>query len=117
MRNCQTKTPRIIRRRNLSESDLSRWIREVDKRKSAGRPKANEDKLPQPCGNLNDDRNARTSAATTADVVGTSVQVVKDVVSDNPADLPKNLQSLATHATDFDAPIYNIWKQQKKSEG
>lgn len=34
--------------------------------------------------------------------MGCSVQVIKDVVSDNSAELPKNLQSLATHATDFD---------------
>jgi DNA modification methylase len=36
------------------------------------------------------------------------------------ADLPKLLKSdkaLAEHAVDFDPPIYNIWKQQKKSQG
>lgn len=38
----------------------------------------------------------------------------------NMADLPnlnKLQQSAADHATDFDVPIYNIWKQQSKSEG
>jgi transcriptional regulator with XRE-family HTH domain len=36
------------------------------------------------------------------------------------AELPnfnKLQQSAAEHATDFDAPIYNIWKQQTKTEG
>ena len=36
------------------------------------------------------------------------------------ADLPKldkPSTALAEHATDFDAPIYNIWKQQEKSSG
>jgi hypothetical protein len=36
------------------------------------------------------------------------------------ADLPKLLKSdkaLAEHAVDFDPPIYNIWKQQEKSQG
>jgi len=31
--------------------------------------------------------------------------------------LADSAKSLASHATDFDPPIYNIWKQQNKSEG
>lgn len=38
-------------------------------------------------------------------------------VSGNLADLPKNQKSLAEHATDFDVPIFNVWKQQTKTEG
>ena len=30
------------------------------------------------------------------------------------ADLPKTEQAASEHATDFDIPIYNIWKQQTK---
>jgi transposase len=33
------------------------------------------------------------------------------------ANLGKSQQSAADHATDFDIPIYNVWKQQAKSEG
>ncbi len=33
------------------------------------------------------------------------------------ADLPKTDQANAEHAVDFDIPIYNVWKQQTKSEG
>ena len=35
----------------------------------------------------------------------------------NIANLGKTQQSAADHATDFDVPIYNVWKQQTKSEG
>jgi hypothetical protein len=35
-------------------------------------------------------------------------------VSGNPADLPENQKPSAHHATDFDPPIYNVWKQQKR---
>ncbi len=31
--------------------------------------------------------------------------------------LTKTQRAAAEHATDFDVPIYNIWKQQTKSEG
>jgi DNA methylase len=31
--------------------------------------------------------------------------------------LPKSDKSTADHATDFDIPIYNIWKQQEKTLG
>ena len=49
--------------------------------------------------------------------VGCTVQPVKDVIADFSAGLPKNLKPAAEHATDFAVPIYNIWKQQTKSEG
>jgi hypothetical protein len=31
--------------------------------------------------------------------------------------LAENHKAAASHATDFDVPIYNVWKQQTKSEG
>jgi hypothetical protein len=42
---------------------------------------------------------------------------VKDAISSFSENLPKNLKAAAEHATDFDPPIYNIWKQQTKTEG
>ena len=45
---------------------------------------------------------------------GVSVQPVKDVISDFSANLPKNLKPSADHLTDFDPPIYNVWKQQEE---
>lgn len=50
---------------------------------------------------------------------GVSVQPVKDVVDEN-ADLqkhPKPTVAAAEHATDFEVPIYNVWKQQEKTAG
>lgn len=54
-----------------------------------------------------------------ADAVGLTKQAV-DLVCQEVADLPKldkHQQSAADHATDFEIPIYNVWKQQTKSEG
>jgi ParB-like chromosome segregation protein Spo0J len=45
-----------------------------------------------------------------------SVQPVKDVIADFLASLPENLKAAANHATDFEPPLYNVWKQQEKSE-
>ena len=50
-----------------------------------------------------------------ADLTGTSKADVSGVCSKT-ADLPnlnKLDQASAEHATDFDIPIYNIWKQQE----
>lgn len=52
-----------------------------------------------------------------AETVGCSTQPVKDVVSDFSAELPENLKPAASHLTDFDPPIYNVWKQQTKTSG
>ena len=57
-----------------------------------------------------------------ADEVGCPQKTVDDAIrtfSENgkPANLAKREQAAAEHATDFDVPIYNIWKQQKKSNG
>lgn len=54
--------------------------------------------------------------------VGCPRKTVDDVVvtfgeNGNIANLAKTDQSAATHATDFAPPIYNIWKQQAKTNG
>ena len=54
-----------------------------------------------------------------ADAVGCSQPEVKEVLS-KMATLPNLIkpdQSAAEHATDFEVPIYNIWKQQTKTTG
>jgi transcriptional regulator with XRE-family HTH domain len=46
--------------------------------------------------------------------------ITKETVSEicqKMANLPESDKSLASHATDFDPPIYNVWKQQTKSQG
>tara|TARA_R110000868_G_scaffold410533_1_gene698999 strand:- start:823 stop:1122 length:300 start_codon:yes stop_codon:yes gene_type:complete len=37
------------------------------------------------------------------------------LITQKSADLPKLGKPAAEHATDFDPPIYNIWKQQTKN--
>jgi DNA-binding XRE family transcriptional regulator len=54
-----------------------------------------------------------------ADSVGITKQAVEQVCQET-AGLPKLDkvdQSAAEHATDFTPPIYNIWKQQEKTNG
>lgn len=41
---------------------------------------------------------------------------INEIVSEM-ADLPKSIRSIADHADGFNPPIYNIWKQQEKTEG
>jgi len=54
-----------------------------------------------------------------ADAVGMKADSLKDIVRDfgDIAEIPKPDQSAATHAADFDTPIYNVWKQQEKTNG
>jgi hypothetical protein len=53
-----------------------------------------------------------------ADAVGVSQgEVAKSIPSGNVAELNKPDRSAAEHATDFEPPIYNIWKQQTKTAG
>lgn len=50
-----------------------------------------------------------------AEVENIGKATVSEVCSEL-AELPKPNKSAADHATDFHPPIYNIWKQQTKSE-
>lgn len=53
-----------------------------------------------------------------ADAVGiTQGEAAKSIPNGELAEMNKTQQADANHATDFDVPIYNIWKQQAKSEG
>jgi DNA methylase/ParB-like nuclease domain len=53
-----------------------------------------------------------------AEQEGISVQPVKDVLSDIFPDLEKNLKPIVLHQEEgFEVPLYNVWKQQKKSNG
>jgi len=57
-------------------------------------------------------------ACYTQDEIAERCDCHKDTVSEicrKMADLPKSDKPAADHLTDFDVPIYNIWKQQTKS--
>lgn len=52
-----------------------------------------------------------------ADDVNLTEEAVRQITQ-KMADLPKlgkSTQAIAEHATDFDPPVYNVWKQQEKS--
>jgi hypothetical protein len=44
-------------------------------------------------------------------------QQAADLVLQEMAELPKIVKPIAEHLTDFDVPIYNVWKQQEKTSG
>jgi DNA modification methylase len=48
---------------------------------------------------------------------GLTKETVSEIVSQKTADLPESDKAAASHATDFEPPIYNIWKQQDKTSG
>lgn len=91
---------------SVSERTVRDWLSRVDKDSKEARDKRIFD-LWLACWTFDE----------IAAEVGCSVQPVKDVITDVSAELPKNLKPSAEHATSFEPPIYNIWKQQTKSEG
>lgn len=52
-----------------------------------------------------------------AAIEGVSATYSKDTISSQTEKLPSATKAAAEHATDFEPPIYNIWKQQKKTPG
>jgi hypothetical protein len=47
------------------------------------------------------------------DLTGRAVAMITEEMADLPR-LPKPAQSAASHSTDFDPPLYKVWKQQQK---
>ena len=61
-------------RRNITDADIIRLVQELDKRRQAGRPKADDEKLAQPCANSK-------SATDTAEAIGISTRKVEQARS------------------------------------
>lgn len=51
-----------------------------------------------------------------AEMIGCPQRTVSEVLAEM-EELPESLKPVANHLTDFDPPLYNIWKQQEKSKG
>ncbi|MEW6417620.1 MAG: hypothetical protein AB1480_05810 [Nitrospirota bacterium] len=51
-----------------------------------------------------------------AGIIGCHQTVVGDVLREM-ADLPESLKPAASHLTDFDIPLYNVWKFKEKTPG
>lgn len=52
-----------------------------------------------------------------ADAEGVSQPYVAETISSETGNLRSAMKAAAEHATDFEPPIYNVWKQQKKTAG
>jgi transposase len=93
---------------SVSERTIRDWLGRIDKDSKEQRKQKIFDLW---LAGYSTDEIALTTGASKADVSGVCSQM---------ADLPnlnKPQQSAADHATDFETPIYNVWKQQSKSEG
>jgi len=49
--------------------------------------------------------------------IGITKETVSEIVSQKMANLPESDKAVASHATDFAPPLYNVWKQQEKAVG
>lgn len=92
---------------SVSERTIREWLGRIDKDAKDARNKRIFD-LWLACSSQDEIANA---------VNMSQGEVAKSIPSGEVAELNKTDQAAATHATDFDLPIYNIWKQQTKTEG
>lgn len=99
------KKEQLAKLLSVSLAIVHEWLSRIDKDSKAERDKRIADLW---------------LACWTLDEIAADVGVVKATVSEVCSKIPeleKSNKSRAEHATDFDPPIYNIWKQQTKSEG
>lgn len=91
---------------SVSERTVREWLGRIDKDSKEARNKRIFDLWMQ-C----------YSQEEIAQFVGAPKQTVNDAICPNLEGLPKSDKSSAEHATDFEPPIYNVWKQQEKTSG
>lgn len=94
---------------SVSDRTVREWLSRIDKDAKADRDKRIFDLWMQCWTNLE-----------IAEAVGGISEEGVRLKTQEMADLPKlgkSNQAAAEHATDFDVPIYNVWKQQSKSDG
>jgi hypothetical protein len=91
---------------SVSERTVREWLSRIDKDSNEARDRR-----------ICDMWMACYTGAEIAEVSAVSEKEVSRTVSDFSANLPNSQKPAAEHATDFDPPIYNIWKQQEKSSG
>lgn len=102
------KKEELARILSVSKSKVYEWLGRIDKD-----TKGKRDRRIQACWL------ACWTLDEIADVEGMSKAQVSSLCSDFPdlEKLNKSSRADAEHATDFDIPIYNIWKQQTKTNG
>lgn len=99
------KKEQLAKLLSVSLAIVHEWLSRIDKDSKAERDKRISD-LWLACWTVDE----------IAEDVGVGKATVSEVCSKIP-ELEKANKSRAEHSTDFDPPIYNIWKQQTKSEG
>jgi len=91
---------------SVSERTIRDWLSRVDKDSKEARNKR-----------IFDMWLACYTGVEIAEANDLSEKEIGKIVSDLSAELPKGQKADSEHATDFTPPIYNIWKQQEKSNG
>jgi DNA modification methylase len=91
---------------SVSERTIRDWLSRVDKDSKEARNKR-----------IFDMWLACYTGVEIAEANDLSEKEIGKIVSDLSAELPKGQKADSEHATDFTPPIYNIWKQQEKTNG
>jgi ParB-like chromosome segregation protein Spo0J len=93
---------------SVSERTIREWLSRIDKDSKEARKKR-----------IFELWLAGNTEKEIGELVGLTQQAVSQQTADSPnvVNLNKTDQAAAEHATDFSIPVYNIWKQQTKSEG
>ena len=102
------KKKRLVQILSVSDRTVRDWLSRIDKDTKAARDRRIFD-LWMAC-------HTQEEIAEREDC---DQKTVTNIISGETADLPEFLKShpAASHATDFEVPIYNVWKQQDKTPG
>lgn len=100
------KKAHLARILSVSERTIREWLSRIDRDSKAARDKRIF-KMWMACYTQEE----------IAEREGVTKETVSEIVSQKSADLPESDKAAASHATDFEPPIYNIWKQQEKTSG
>lgn len=102
----EEKKKQLIRILSVSERTIREWLSRIDKDTKEKRDKRIFEHW-LACDTYNE----------IADLEGLSEEGVRKIVSQLSAELPEVVKAGANHITDFEIPLYNVWKQQTKSSG
>jgi DNA modification methylase len=104
----EAKKKELARDLSVSEKTINRWLSRIDKDA--------KEKQGQRIFDM-------WLACHTQEEIAEAEEIDRSIISDRTKNfvgfgqVSKSHKTIAEHLTDFDAPIYNVWKQQNKSEG
>lgn len=102
------KKAQLAKMLSVSLSLVHEWTSRIDKDAKEGRNKRIRERYMACWTNAE----SASEEGVSADTVDTITREIPDLEK-----LGKSERAKAEHATDFDAPIYNIWKQREKTAG